>query len=72
VLLKHLDNVLLARLRVNNRNVKGKNGHCDSSCLVFDYEDLIFFMDYTNQFFLHIAKFNNKKLINFIIKVNSY
>jgi hypothetical protein len=45
VLLKHLDDVLLARLRINNRNVKGKNGHCVSSCLVFDCGDLIFLMD---------------------------
>jgi len=45
VVLKHLDDVLLARLRINNRNVKGKNGHCALSCLVFDYRDLIFLMD---------------------------
>jgi hypothetical protein len=56
VILKHLDDVLLARLRVNNRNVKGKNGHCDSSCLVFDYEDLIFFYGLNKSIFFTYSK----------------
>jgi hypothetical protein len=66
VLLKHLDDVVLARLRINNRNVKGKNGHCVSSCLVFDYEDLIFFNGLSKSIFFTYSKILNKKLNNFI------